>query len=332
MGAKHLAAALMTALALVLVTGCAPEIKTAPPGHSGLGAPGSALPPLSVGAPVRPFAVGVRTITLARGLDRPLPTTVWYPAAIGTVGLIARRNAYAATGRFPLVLFSHGLSGLPQRYAGLAQSWAAAGFIVAAPIFPHTNGRIRRVLLRDIDNQAADAAYVIDRLRLLDTTPGDPLNGRVDADRVAAVGHSAGGYTTTAMFRAGHDPRLVAGVVIAGWLAPGAFAGSPANLLFVHGARDTVVPVGMGRAAYDRVPWSKSFLLLKDRWHSEYLRPGRPGFTWLRAIVANFLRWTLYGDESAHVQMPQSSFPADESPSPVLQADVAPAALRPAGR
>ena len=130
--------------------------------------------------------------------------------------------------------------------------------------------------------------------------PGDLLNGRVDADRVAAVGHSAGGYTTTGMFAAGHDPRLVAGVVIAGGWRRRRSPGRPPNLLFVHGARDTVVPVAVGRAAYERVPWPKSFLLLEDRWHSEYLRPGRPGFTGLRAVVANFLRWTLYGDDSAH--------------------------------
>ncbi len=326
MGARQLTAALVAVLTVTAMAGCAVRSDPAPH-RAGVDAPSLSLAPLYGGAPTRTFPVGVRSVSLSRG-DRPLPTTVWYPAEKGTVGTVARRNTAAASGRFPLVLFSHGLSGLPQRYAALAQSWASAGFVVAAPLYPHTSGRTKRFVRNDIDNQPADAAYVIDRLRRLTALPGDVLSGRVDGDRVAAVGHSAGGYTTNGMFTAGHDRRLVAGVVIAGWLGSGEYAGPPANLLFVHGARDTVVPAVASRIAYERVPgsWSKSVTMMHGRWHSEYLRPGGPGFTGLRAVTTNFLRWNLYGDDSAHRRLPPSNVPDGQIPPEDL-----PAALSPIG-
>jgi fermentation-respiration switch protein FrsA (DUF1100 family) len=326
MGARHLTAALVATLALLPVTACSPG-SPAPSATRGIGAPEVPLSPLYSSAPSRTFPVGVRTVTFARG-DRLLPTTVWYPADRGNVGALARRGVTAAGGRFPLVIFSHGLSGIPQRYAGLAQAWAAAGFVVAAPLYPHTSGRTKRFVRNDIDHQPADAWLVVDRLRQLDATPGDVLTGHVDADRIAAIGHSAGGFTTSGMFTPGHDARLVAGVIIAGWLAPGAFAGPPANLLFLHGERDTVVPVAASRLAYEKVPsaWPKSFRMLQGRWHSEYLKPGRPGFTTVRAIVTDFLRWNLYGDDSAHRRLPPTNFIGGPVPAEDL-----PAALSPIG-
>jgi dienelactone hydrolase len=269
--------------------------------------PGPDVAPEPAPARAERFAVGVRTVLLSRGEARPLPTTIWYPAA-GKVRKSERRNARAAAGRFPLVLFSHGLSGRPDRYAGLTTAWAAAGFVVAAPAYPHTRDGASRFDREDIARQPADATHVIDRIRKLGRTPGDLLAGRIDGDRVAAVGHSAGGYTTTGMFTADHDPRLKAAVVIAGWLAPGAFAGPPATLLFIHGGSDTVVPVASGRAAYDAVPWPKWFLTLQKRWHSEYLRPGLPGYRLLRSTVLDFLRWTLYDDEHAYRRLPAGSY------------------------
>ena len=213
-----------------------------------------------------------------------------------------------ARGRFPLVLFSHGLRGTPRLYAETLVGWASAGFVVAAPIYPHTHVGARYFDRGDIVNQPADAAYAIKMLRLLDRTAGDPLAGHIDADRVAAVGHSAGGYTTTGLFAARHPTWLRAGVVIAGWLAPGAFQGPPATILFVQGARDKVVPVAQGRAAYDAVPWWKSYVLLPDSWHADYMLPTGAQYPLMNRTVLDFLRWTLTGDEAAGKRLPPNSF------------------------
>lgn len=206
------------------------------------------------------------------------------------------RSASSAPGRFPLVLFSHGLRGTPERYAPAAASWAAAGFVVAAPAYPHTNEHAKRYTRADLVNQPRDAAYVIKKVRRLDSTRGDPLNGHIDVDRVAAVGHSAGGYTTTGLFTGGHPKWLRAGVVIAGWLAPGAFAGPPATMLFLQGDHDTVVPLAQGQAAYDAVPWVKSSVLLPHSGHADYMVPGGRAYPEMDSLVINFLRWTLARD------------------------------------
>jgi dienelactone hydrolase len=250
------------------------------------------------------YPVGLRVLHLRRGPHRPLTTLVFYPAApFATVGPGAGVGE-PAQGRFPLVLFSHGLGGSPERYAAALSGWAAAGFVVAAPTYPYTSQYTTPVRRADIVRQPDDARYVLAQVRRLATNPGDPLAGRIDVDHVAAVGHSAGGYTTAGLFTAGHDPRLRSGVIMAGWLAPGAFAGPPATMLFLQGTADPVVPRAVSRAAFDRVPWPKSYVLLRHNSHATYLRPGDIGYAVMESTVIDFLRWTLDGDAAARRRLP----------------------------
>jgi len=268
-------------LAAVVLGGC---------GHAP--APAAVPPPVFAPAPPAPvpYPVGERVLHLRRGADRPLPTLVFYPAVPG--------------GRFPLVLFCHGLSGSAVRYARTLAGWAAAGFVVAAPTFPYTSEFTRDFRRPDIVNQPADARFVLHQVASLNQREGDPLRQRIDTDHMAAIGHSAGGYTTTGLFTAGHDPRLRAGVVMAGWAAPDAFAGPPATMLFVQGVADPVVPVAVSRAAFERVPWPKSYLLMRRISHADYLRPNQRGYAQVTATVTAFLRWTLTGDEPARMSLP----------------------------
>jgi dienelactone hydrolase len=294
MGRLHIAVAAVTIVA-ASVSACGGTPPATPP-------PVPASPAMRPVVPSAPrYAVGLRELQLSRGDDRPLRTVLLYPAA-GTDGDPIRRNAGPAAGRFPLVLFSHGLHGSPERYTPAAASWAAAGFVVALPAYPHTSTDARDYRRKDIRHQPADAAYVIGKVRGLDKRAGDPLAGRIDGDHVAAVGHSAGGYTTTGLFTPGHDPRLRAGVVLAGWRAPKAFGGPPATMLFIHGDSDPVVPVAEGRAAYDAVPWAKSYVLLPRNHHAAYMLPGNRGFPEMESLVTDFLRWTLTGDRAAHLR------------------------------
>ena len=223
-------------------------------------------------------AVLTRTLLLARGADRPLPTTVWYPAAL--------------TGRHPVVLFSHGLGGLPQHFAPLAASWAEAGYVVVAPAYPHTNAGVR-VDRDDIRHQPADAERVLDRIAALDRTPGDVFAGHLATDRLAAVGFSAGGTTTLGLFHAGHRSGLRAGVSIAGRRPPAPFGGPPARLLLVHGDRDRVVPIAAGRQAYAEAPWAKRFVVVHGAGHGEYLRAGDPRYTRVSEQILAFLTATV---------------------------------------
>jgi Predicted dienelactone hydrolase len=287
----------LTALLLpITLTACGGAVAARTPSDAVSAAP-------SATAPDRTYAVGVRTLDLTHGRDRPLPVTVWYPARPTTPrpsGPAPTRDAPMAAGRFPVVLFSHGLHSLPEMHAPLTSRWAAAGFVVAAPAYPHTKWRTPRFDRADIRRQPGDARWVLNLLRLLNQRVGDRFAGRLAMDRVAAAGHSAGGYTTAGLFAPGHPAWLRGGIVISGGGMPGVTYGGPAApQLFLHGDADRVVPPARGWAAYHQVPWPKAFLRLAGQGHGEFLTPGRPGFERVVQVTTHFLRWVLHGDPDA---------------------------------
>ncbi|GGK17498.1 hypothetical protein GCM10010124_07540 [Pilimelia terevasa] len=283
-------AALLSAV-LVAAAGCTagrtPAAAPVAPGASPTPAAGpAALPPRAV--PAGGYEVAVQTLTARRG-ERRLPVTLWYPA-----------DATDAA-PYPVVLFSHGLGGLPAEYRPLLRRWAAAGLVVAAPTYPRTS-RGSALEPLDVLEQPADASAVLDRVLALGRAAGHPLRGRLDTARVAAAGHSAGGITTIGLFSLARDPRLRAGVVLAGSTlgVSVAYAGAPAPMLFVHGRRDPVISYATGRAAFDAVPWPKALLSLPDGDHGTTLRTGQgPLFEAVAASTLSFLHWTLYGDQAA---------------------------------
>ncbi|MFR9780017.1 alpha/beta hydrolase family protein [Micromonospora sp. MS34] len=303
---RRRAALVAAALLSAGLAGCsgiaAPAARPAPSAPPKATTPAPRVP--TGHAPAERFAVGVRQLKLNRGGDRPLPVTVWYPAR-GAAGGEPERSAPAATGRFPVVMFSHGLGGRPEDYQLLLSRWAAAGFVVAAPKFPHTGAGGDGNPL-DVLNQPADVSYALTQVLALDRKAGDPLRGRLDADRVAAAGHSAGGVTTIGLFTAGRDDRLDAGIVFAGTaLGVGTgFAGAAAPQLFVHGEADEVVSYAAGRAVYDAVPWPKAMLSLPRGDHGRALLSDGKALRVVADTTLEFLRWTLYGDAAAKKRLP----------------------------
>lgn len=231
-------------------------------------------------APTESFAVRTEKLRLSRAADRPLPTTIWRPEADGA---------------YPLILFSHGLGGAPSDYDDLLTRWARAGFIVAAPAYPHTAKGVAERNPVDILNQPADASYVITQVvRRLGS----------DAGPIAAAGHSAGGITTLGLFAGNRDKRLRAGVILAGrQIIAAPLSGAATPLLFVHGKRDNAVAYADGHAAYDAVTWPKAFLTVTRGGH---VSTGRE-----LAVIAetstDFLRWSLYGDAAAKKRLPRDA-------------------------
>lgn len=308
-------------LAVGVLASCAPAAPSPSPASPSTTTPAAATPsaatpsattaaPAPTGtAPAAMYAVGRRELRFDRGADRPLPVTVWYPAR-GARDTTPRPGLPIADGRFPVVLFSHGLSAEPAEYAPLVTAWAAAGFVVAAPAYPHTRRGAPQLDMFDVVNQPADASHVLTELLALDRVAGDPLYGRLNTDRVAAAGHSAGGITTIGLFTAGRDPRLDAGIVLAGSaLGVGtAFSGSSAPQLFVHGDRDDVVSYAAAKAAYDQVPWPKAMLRLPQGDHGRSLFRADPRvFDVVVETTLEFLRWTLYGDPAAKRRLPEAA-------------------------
>ncbi|GAB3858866.1 hypothetical protein GCM10029963_59260 [Micromonospora andamanensis] len=306
MSRRAASALIATVLVASALVGCSADREPsvgagAPTPQATAAATPSALAIPAGSAPDDTFALGVRQLKLNRDGDRPLPVTVWYPAA-GRAGGKPKSGADAADGKFPVIMFSHGLGGRPDDYQALLTRWASAGFVVAAPTFPKTSRGGDGPNVLDVLNQPADVSYALTRVLALDTRDGDPLRGRLATDRVAAAGHSAGGVTTIGLFTTGRDERLAAGVVFAGTaLGVGtAFAGAAAPQLFVHGEADEVVQYAAGKAVYDKVPWPKAMLSLPDGDHGRALLRGEGAS--LRVVAETtieFLRWTLYGDVEA---------------------------------
>jgi dienelactone hydrolase len=238
-------------------------------------------------APSRSYAVGKKVYPgFARGAKRPLPTTVWYPAD---------GDGKPAAGRFPLVLFSHGLTSQPADYADMLSRWAQAGLVVAGPAYPFTHYQADGFDQDDIVNQPADATAVIDQLLALGATT-DPVRAIVDPERIGAAGHSAGGITTAGLFSAERDTRLKCGVILDGTDFRGApFTGPSAAMLFIHGKRDRTVTWGAGHTVFEAVPWSRAMLTITDGGHVTTAA----SFEATTQTSTQFLRYALWGDPSA---------------------------------
>jgi len=197
---------------------------------------------------------------------RTLETAVLYPVAGGT---------------FPLIVFAHGFTGSPAAYDGLLRAWAAAGYVVAAPTFPLTNGKAPGgPTPNDLPNQPGDVSFVITQILLLGQGDG-PLHGAVDPDHIAVAGHSMGGFTTLGVVlnTCCHDDRVTAAIVLSGSEVPfpgGGFSvRQPTPILFVHGDADDVVAYGAGRRAFADAMAPKFFVTLPGADHTGAFSGGR---------------------------------------------------------
>ncbi|MBI2710901.1 MAG: phospholipase [Actinobacteria bacterium] len=188
--------------------------------------------------------------------SRTLPVMLLYPAtgapaADGTPS----DGAPAAAGRFPLVVFSHGITASGPVYTVLLQRLARAGYVIAAPTFPLSGPGAQfpgdSVALGDYANQPADVRFVITKVLEQSAKRGDPLYGRVDPTEIAAAGHSLGAITTIGLVYNSccQDPRVDAAVEISGLELPfpnGTFGDTKTPVLLIHGAKDNVVGVAVG--------------------------------------------------------------------------------------
>jgi predicted dienelactone hydrolase len=163
---------------------------------------------------------------------RRLTTSIWFPVA--------------AAGSHPLVLYSHGF--LANRGGGtyLAEYLASRGYVVVAPDHPLTRRWGRGgPRLGDVVNQPADLRFLVDQMLSPDGS-ARPFPGAIDPERIAVLGLSLGGLTTTltAFHPRLRDPRIVAAVSIAGPMTmfePAFFATAPVPFLMIAGSADVII-------------------------------------------------------------------------------------------
>jgi dienelactone hydrolase len=164
-----------------------------------------------------PARVEVQQLELRDAADRRVPVRVAYPDR-GT--------------QLPIVLFSHGAYSSKDDYAPLLDAWAAHGYVVVAPTHPDsTKMGMKRgdpAAGRAQPQRLVDMKLIVDQWAEIEhRVPA--LKGRADPRRIAATGHSYGGWiaqtlggattgdpATGATVTTGRDPRVSVVVVFSG--------------------------------------------------------------------------------------------------------------------
>ena len=206
---------------------------------------------------------------------RPLPTTVYLPES-GTSA--------------PLIVFGHGMWGHPRKFTQLFARWVEAGYVVAAPAFPHTNDENPPpYLIEDVANQPADVSFVLDELL---------ARGLGDARRVGVGGYSLGAETALAVaLHPRHaDPRIRAVVAVAGALFHPDFAADvlrPLPLLLIHGMEDTKRDrLREALKVYEAAQEPKELVTIEGAGHGICEDDGQPHATRVAELTTAF--WDRY--------------------------------------
>ena len=263
--------------------------------------PVTSTPPTTAGSTVDdatayamagPSPVGVTTLRLR---DGPA-VEVWYPAVDGTTGTVTydvrdfvpqairdlltayvpatysfegRRDADVADGSFPVVLFSHGFTGIRLQSSFLTAHLASWRMIVVAP--DHPSRDLANVLSGtasgDVGASVEDLLASLELVTAASARRASPFSGRVDAERVAIVGHSAGGGTA---LLAATDDRVDGYVSMASGSRNEQAALPDRPSFFLAGTVDRVVPPTRTRAAYERAPAPSRYWELTDVGHNGF--------------------------------------------------------------
>ncbi len=161
--------------------------------------------------------VGFRQTTLAGDEpQRPLQIAIWYPTDTGqqatvvgeTPAFYGQRvilNGAIKAGIHPLVVLSHGYGGSWRNLAWIAAALVSNGYVVAAPDHPGTTTFDRRPeeaakLWRRPEDLSRVASAMLEDAS---------LGGKIDAHRIAGIGHSLGGWTVVELAGGQFDPALL---------------------------------------------------------------------------------------------------------------------------
>lgn len=249
----------------------------------------------------RPFAFTVRHETFvdasrptatpgnaAYSPQRTLPTDLYIPTA--------------AAPR-PLILFSHGYHGAPEKFTQLFRAWAAAGYFVAAPQFPLTSTRGQPYdIVTDYVNQPADVSFILSKLL------EGPQRSKIDATRIAAAGLSLGGATTYGLVYnpCCRDPRLRAAAIFDGVRLPFSqpFGRNSIPVLFAHIDSDVAAPYTVARQAFAGSASPKWLVTYRTGVHPEaYEDEPSPHDKTAIDTSIDFFDLTVLSDQSARARL-----------------------------
>jgi dienelactone hydrolase len=209
------------------------------------------------------------------------------------------RRPERTDGALPLIVFAHGYDTEPETYDRLLDTWAAAGYMVAAPELPGSAHDLPGTPLRDIGDQARDISFVTTWLL-------SGAGGPVDPTRVIAAGHSDGASAVAALAQntAYFDSRFAAYVVLSGAIPREVTDGTwgtghdHAYLLVTVGDNDEYGNLPDSEAVFDAVNLPGAFVRVVDGDHSKMYTDDSPQADSVRALTVQFLDLAL--NRNAH--------------------------------
>jgi predicted dienelactone hydrolase len=246
----------------------------------------------------------------------PFPPPRWITPGDGTPpgsDLVPRiPTAQPENPKLPLVIFSHGAGGSGDAFGELSRHLASHGYVVIHPTHsdslkarPKAGEDLRglrddpRQIRRNVDPQGRldDVRLILDRLDKIEQEVAGLHDaarvGRIDRDRIAIAGHSAGALTTQMAIgvktrgmraaggrggiRSQGDARLKAAVVISGQ--------GLTNLMFTEESwRDLAKPMLVFAGSLDTTAISDE--TPESRRHPfEYSRPGDKYLVWIEGAT-----------------------------------------------
>ena len=164
-----------------------------------------------------------------------------------------------------MIVFGHGFALTPASYAPLLQTWATAGYVVAAPVFPLGNANAPGGPDEsDLVNQPGDMSFVISSLLQLSGSRTSVLAGRIATSKISVAGHSDGAETALGAAYDGRyrDRRIRAAIILSGAMFPGMapFPRGGPPLLATQGTADPI-NAPANTSAYFRRALRPKFLL-----------------------------------------------------------------------
>jgi predicted dienelactone hydrolase len=291
---------------------------------------------LTAGPPLEPphFPVGRRTFSLVDAVrgGRRLAVDLWYPAApsdaqpsiyqvfpgVEFAGATAQHDAPALGGPFPLILLSHGRTGMRLSYSLVCEALAARGAIVVSAdhpgdtLFDWLTGTQTDDRTNEVD-RVADAHLVLDAVLDGHVEVAADVSAAIDHGRVALAGHSYGAYTAFAVAAGtrGVAPHPEVRAVIGFQpytrsMSDALLARITAPTLLIVSELDQVTPAAVDT---DR-PWA---LLGGPTWRVDFAGAGHQAISDIALyaeladhvadlpdLVREYLRFTAMGTQQAH--------------------------------
>jgi pimeloyl-ACP methyl ester carboxylesterase len=210
--------------------------------------------------PQPPYVVQDETVTLfdPRRITPPRGSVAGHS---GRQLITIIRRPIGVPGPRPLIVFAHGWNSNPMVYESLLDTWAEAGFIVAAPMFPDSTNTLPGTPVSDYPEQAQDISFVISSLL-------GGMAGPIDPTRIAVAGHSDGGTDVALMALNPRysDPRVRAYISLSGEIPDGISGpwGTPVAgaLLVAVGTADEYGLLSRSLQVFQTAPMPKALLTL----------------------------------------------------------------------